>query len=126
MKINQSAGGHKMKRFIVSMAMVLVLCSGAWAADCETITVADTAIGFTAATYQIPAGFTSVEAYCCNETAQVRVWYDDDTSPTDAIGIVINAGDCFWLRNNWDMPYLKAIRTGASSGSLTCCYSFSR
>ena len=114
-----------MKRLILVLAFLLIPVWG-WGAECETITVADTAIGFTTATYQVPSGYRDVEAYCCNETAQIRVWYDDDTSPTSTIGMVVNAGDCFSVSNNYDTKYVKAIRTGASSGSLTCCYSFRR
>ena len=115
-----------MKKIILGLCLTLLMVSSVWAADCETITVATAAIGFTTATYQPPAGYKQVEAYCCNETAQIRGWYDNDTSPTSTVGIIINADDCFWIRNNDDMPYFKAIRTGVSSGSLTCCYSFSK
>ena len=112
-----------MKRLIV--ICMLLAASVAWGAECETITVADTAIGFTTAKYQIPAGFARVEAYCCLETAQVRVRYDG-TSPTSLVGIVMNVNDCVLISNRWDMANVKFIRTGASSGSLTCCYSFWR
>lgn len=114
-----------MRKFILTLALILIptICM---AAECETITVADTAIGFTTATYQIPQGYSKVEAYCCNETAQIRVMWDDDTVPTSAVGIVVNAGDCFRLSNNYDMPFFRAIRTDSTSGSLTCCYSFLR
>ncbi len=111
---------------VLSVLVLVFLLIPAWVlgADCETITVADTAIGFTTATYQPPSGYKEVEAYCCNETAQIRVWYDDDTVPTAAVGFVVNPGDCFSVNNSYDIKYVKAIRTGASSGSLTCCYSF--
>jgi len=115
-----------MKKIILGIFLTLLMVSSVWAADCETITVATAAIGFTTATYQPPVGYKQVEAYCCNETAQIRGWYDNDTDPTSAIGIIIDVGDCFWVRNNDDIPYFKAIRTGGSSGSLTCCYSFSK
>jgi hypothetical protein len=115
-----------MKKLFLAVALVMMICSGVYAAECENITVADTAIGFTLATYTVPAGYGLVQAYCCNETAQIRISLDDDTSPTSATGIVVNAGDCFSVNNNYDVTYFKAIRTGSTSGSLTCCYSFSR
>lgn len=114
-----------MKKLILTLVLVLLPLI-VYAADCETITVADTAIGFTTATYQLPPDYSAVEAYCCNETAQIRVMWDDDTVPTSTVGIVVNAGDCFRLSNNYDLPFFRAIRTGGTSGSLTCCYSFLR
>ena len=114
-----------MKTFLVAV-MILLSATIALGAECETITVADTAIGFTTATYQVPVGYTNVEAFCSLETAQIRIFWDDDTSPTSSVGIVMNAGNTFKMNNNYDMPYFRAIRTGASSGTLTCCYTFTR
>jgi hypothetical protein len=115
-----------MKKLFLAVALVMVMCSYVYAAECENITVADTAIGFTTATASLPAGYGIVQAYCCNETAQIRISIDDDTSPTSSTGIVTNAGDCFSVDNNYDVTNFKAIRTGSTSGSLTCCYSFLR
>lgn len=115
-----------MKRILFTVLAVVMLAGLAWGAECETITVADTAIGFTASAYTLPAGYGIVRAYCCNETAQIRIWLDDDSSPTSTVGIVVNAGDCFSVDNNYDVSNFEAIRTGGTSGSLTCCYSFSR
>lgn len=114
-----------MKRLILAALMVLA-STMAWAGECETITVADTAIGFTTATYQVPTGYAYVEAYCCNETAQIRVKYDSADSPTSSYGILVNAGDCFRVNNNVDMPLFKAIRVSSTSATLNCCYSFRR
>ncbi len=92
-----------------------------FAADnCETITVANTAIGFTASKITKP-NFEAKEAICVNQGAQIRFW-TDGTSPTSTVGIILEVGQGFVLDKRGDVIRFKAIRTGDTSGVLSCCY----
>lgn len=84
--------------------------------DHETITVADAAIGLTAATY-----LDATRAEITLETAQIRFW-DDGTAPTTTVGRIVNIGDEIILNTAAQVTGFKAIRTSASSGKLMVQY----
>ena len=89
----------------------------------EQITVAGTAIGFTAATINVGDGHAQANtATCRNETAQIRVTVDG-TTPTSTVGTLVEIGDTFQVSSNNAMNLFRAIRTGGTSGKLTCNYS---
>lgn len=80
------------------------------------MTVADTAISFTAATLaNAKHGFITVEA------AAVRFW-DDGQTPTTTAGQLASVGDAINYLEEEDMSValtkFKTIRTGATSGTL--------
>lgn len=86
----------------------------------ETITVADTAIGFTAATITSASEGEMNFAFCGPlETASVR-WRDDGTAPTSSVGHLIEIGGV--LEYDGDLSDIKFIRTGAQSASLPVSY----
>lgn len=62
----------------------------------------------------IPTGTLYAELSC--ETAQIRFTVDG-TPPTTTVGRILNPGDTLRLSTD-DWTKFKAIRTGASSGSL--------
>ena len=88
----------------------------------EAITVADTAIGFTAAklkdTKVLDKGVSRV--VCTVETAQIRFTVDG-TTPTSSVGHIANVGDVIEV-DGVDAPKFLAIRSGGSSGAIMATY----
>jgi len=82
----------------------------------ESITVADTAIGGTAGTY---AHATRAEMTLETEQIRVRV---DGTAPASDEGHLVEVGDAIILDSAAQIANFKAIRTGASSGTLKVTY----
>ena len=83
----------------------------------ESITVADTAIGFTASIYQN----NYVQSVTCTlETASIRFRLDG-TDPTSAEGHLVPAGQSIKITGA-SIAKFKAIRTGAVSGVLRCSF----
>lgn len=107
-----------MKKILLMFLIFLVTVGIAYAAvKYEAITVADTAIGLTAA--NIKADTTRV--YCTLETAQIR-FRTDGTAPTSTTGHLLESGAALELYSYDDIVKFKAIRTGATSGALKCSY----
>ena len=83
----------------------------------EQITVADTAIGITAA---ITAGMSACGVRL--ETAQVR--WRIDAAPTSSVGTLLEVGDTMTVSRAEDLIGIKFIRTGSVSGLLNVfCWS---
>lgn len=82
----------------------------------ESITVATTAIGFSA---NLISGKTV--AYMTLETAQIR-YRLDGTAPTATEGHVLDFPATLELSGATNLANFKAIRTGATSGVLKCSY----
>ena len=88
--------------------------------DYESVTVADSAIGLTAAKY-LPSGQQHARAGCITlETADVR--YRIDADPTASEGKLLSAGDDLTVDGIEDIRRIKFIRTGGASGILKVCY----
>ena len=115
------SNGQLMKKILLVLVLSLLIVSTAFCADnCETITVSDTAIGFTAAKITKP----NIEvnfAFCVLAGAQIRFWFDG-TSPTATVGQLLEVGQNLTLITRGDIINFKAIRTGAVSGTLSVCY----
>jgi hypothetical protein len=94
-----------------------VQLTGSNAANYESVTVANTAIGLTAGTYG-----ANIYALITCETAQIR-FRIDGTNPTASEGHILNPGDILKLDSNADIAAFKAIRTGATSGVIKVSYS---
>ena len=87
----------------------------------EQITVAGTAVGFTAATFNPGGGAgPAKQALIECETAQLR-YTTDGTTPTATVGHLLNIGDRFVIYGNDDVTAFRAIRVGAS-GQLNVTY----
>ena len=83
----------------------------------EDVTVATVSIGFTEATYS-PATFGKAHrAYCTVETAQIRFTYNG-TAPTTTLGHIAEVGDVIDISGTDNVAAFRAIRTGATSGTL--------
>ena len=81
----------------------------------ETVTFADSSIGFTATTIR-PTGqpFMTV---CSGklETAQIRVRYDG-TAPSSTVGLLVDVGDVVTIRGLAYLTRFRGIRTGGTFG----------
>lgn len=107
-----------MTRYILAVIMVALMAVPAFGQSFETLTIADTASGFTAATI---SGYSS--AVCGPlQTAQIR-FRVDGTSPDASTGHLLEVGQLLVIENGVEMANFKGIRTGASSGILPCTYS---
>jgi hypothetical protein len=104
-------------------AVALVAQSSGQAMSYESITVANTAVGFTATTLRPnPSGLP--QAMQCGgrlETAQIRYRYDG-SAPTSSEGELLEVGDRITISGNENLRKFLAIRTGGTSGVLkmTC------
>ena len=87
----------------------------------ETITVADTAIGFTLATFQPTNSLAASRAVCTVETAPIRMLWDG-TDPTASVGELIEPLDIFKVVGINNLKKLRMIRTGATSATITVVY----
>lgn len=84
----------------------------------ESITVAATAIGITAAILNPVGGQTQQSACSLRlETAQIRFRFDGP-DPTAAEGTTLEIGEVLDISNNADARRIRFIRTGATSGTL--------
>lgn len=114
-------------RYILASVIALSL-SGAVVAQTwttlgfETITAAGTAIGFTATTLEPNGQGNAPQAsvgVCRVATAQIR-YRVDGPSPTSSVGILAEIGDVISLNSFLVLRNFKAIRTGGTSGVLSC------
>ena len=112
-----------MKRliFAVILAVSLVLSVSVAAqyvgATGEVMTIADTAVGFTASTLADSSG---LQVRVCRgrlETAQIRFYYNG-TTPTALDGTMLEVGDWLVIPRHENLKQFKAIRTGAVSGVI--------
>lgn len=87
----------------------------------ETITVANSAIGCTAATANPSNAPGAVRAVMTLETAQIRYRYDG-TDPTSTVGHLLEIGETLVLEGADNIRRFKAIRTGSTSGALSTTY----
>ncbi len=79
----------------------------------EALSVAGTAVGFTAATYAGAYG-----AIGRLEGAQIR-YRTDGTAPTASVGTIVNPGDVIKIKGSRDLQAIKFIRTGGTSATLS-------
>jgi len=84
--------------------------------DYESVTVEDSAIGLTSATY-----LDATRAEMTLETAQIR-YRVDGTNPTSSEGHPVYVSDVIILDSAAQIAGFKAIRTGATSGVLKVTY----
>ena len=87
----------------------------------ETITVAGTAIGFTAGTYQPTGEVGAKRAIVTCETAQVRFRYDG-TDPSATVGHLLDIGNKLEIEGYTNISLFRAIRTGGTSGALSVTF----
>ena len=84
----------------------------------EALTVAGTAVGFTAATMAPGDGKPASAAFVTVEGASIRV-LADGTDPTASVGRPFNVGDVFVVWGARDLKSVRFIRTGSVSATLS-------
>jgi hypothetical protein len=112
-----------MKRCLFSillLAFMVIPLVSFGANSCETITVADTAIGFPALSIK-HGSFEAKEVFCVLDTAQIRFWYSGAT-PTTTVGMPLEDGQTLILNDHNDIVKFLAVRTTGTSGTLSCCF----
>lgn len=128
-----------MKRLLVGASLLLCLLTtnaGAQSTarvyvtfDTESITVAGTAIGFTAskiapAGTTARAGLATFVVECSSSTpCPVRITTVTATPPTSSVGLLLNQGDIVTVYGYDDISAFKAIRTTANSAVIQPQYS---
>jgi|GEM_PF-1048132 len=93
-----------------------VVGGGSTPFDYESVTVTNTAIGLTAATY-----LDATRAEMTLENAQIRI-RDDGVNPTSSEGHPVEVGDIISLTSAAQIAGFKAIRTGSTNGVLKVTY----
>lgn len=98
------------------------IATGRTPATFEALTVADTAVGITAAIKKPTSGvyvgkLAEFAFFGPLETAQIR-WRCDGGDPTAAVGHLLEIGQTITLDNPIAIANFRAIRTGGSSGTL--------
>ena len=83
----------------------------------EALTVAGTAVGFTATTKE-----NAILASVRVEGAQIR-YRTDGTAPTASVGTIVNDGDFFNVWGSSDLASIRYIRTGGVSATLNTEFS---
>ena len=86
----------------------------------ETITVADTAKGFTTGTWT-GGERTHVRAVMTVSGGMMRYRYDGD-DPTASVGHLLSHGDMLIIEGMVNVTNFKAIRVGSQSGTLSTTY----
>lgn len=108
-----------MKKLILAMAMVLAMAGSVFGGAFETITVADTSIGITSSLLTPAYSQQPNYAICTLATAEIR-FRVDGTAPTSAVGHILSIGTPLYLNSQEELYGFKAIRTGGTSGVLSC------
>lgn len=107
---------------LLGVVLILATLGGVSYVAFEQITVANTAIGFTAARITPPGFNQATLASCRLRTAQISFAYDG-TTPTTTVGQLLEVGDTLTLSGHDLLMRFLAIRTGATSGQLDCFFS---
>lgn len=116
-----------MRRCLTVGLLLIASAIGLFAQDpyygYEQITITGTAIGFTGSKIsgQSTGHPQATRALCRLETAEIRYRTDGGT-PTASVGTLLEPGDVLDMRDAIALPQFLAIRTGATSGSLSCTY----
>jgi glucose uptake protein GlcU len=87
----------------------------------EQITVANTAIGFTASKITGAAFGQATIAICTLRTAEISYTFDG-TTPTTTIGMLWQIGESKQFNGHDVLVLFRAIRTGGTSGQLDCSF----
>lgn len=101
------------------MAIAKYLLSGDGSAH-EAVTVADSSIGFTTATYAA-LKCSHLRAVVTAEGGIMRYRYDG-TAPTTTVGHLLSHGDTVIVEGGNNVKNFRAIRLGTKSGTLQTTY----
>jgi hypothetical protein len=88
----------------------------------ETISVAGTAVGFTAATWRDPSSGSAAKLAVVDiETAAIR-WRADGTDPTATVGHPVGIGGQIKVYGGEDLTSFKMIRQGSTASASVTYY----
>jgi hypothetical protein len=91
--------------------------------DFESITIAASAIGFTAGKIAVDNdNGKPVRAVCKLENAPIRYTVDGSTTPTASVGHKMEIGETLIIDSLKDLKSFSAIRTSGVSGVLKVSY----
>ena len=115
-----------MIKFIgIAMAFLLIIAFNtevfAGAYDTESITVSNTAIGFTSGSIEPGDGTIPYKATFTVETAQIRFTMDG-TTPTSSIGFLAQIGDVITINGQSDIRAFRAIRVTSTDATIQPVY----
>ena len=114
-----------MKKIISAVIICSLLAISALAYtkayDTESITVSNTAIGFTSATISPERKTKPIKAVFVVETAQIRFTVDG-TAPTTTVGFLAEIGDIVTINGEHDIKKFRAIRTGSTDATIQPIY----
>ena len=108
-------------RAVLVLALGATLTAQGAAVSHETLTIAGTAVGFSASTIT-PGSSTSSVTFCYGkvETAQAR-YLHDGTTPTASLGILADIGDVIQLHGAADIRNFRIIRVSGSAAATFEC-----
>lgn len=114
-----------MKKILVALVICsfLAISSLAYARayNTESITVSNTAIGFTSATISPERKTKPYKAVFTVETAAIRFTVDGST-PTSSVGFLAQIGDIVTINGEGDIKNFRAIRTDATDAVIQPIY----
>lgn len=102
------------------MAIAKSLLSGDGEAF-EQITVSNSAIGTTAATWKAIGDYSTLRAFITISIGQIRYRYDGE-NPTSTSGHIAGFGDVIYLEGTVNISQFKAISTSAQDAQLEVTY----
>jgi len=86
----------------------------------ESITVSNSAVGFTSSKYKTSV-HSAQRAFVTVENAQIRYRYDG-TNPTTSEGHLLSPGDVLIIEGYDNIKNFKAIRIGSNDATLRVTY----
>ena len=114
-----------MKKIILALVICsfLAISSLAYARayNTESITVSNTAIGFTSATISPEVRTKPIKAVFTVETAAIRFTVDGST-PTSTVGFLAQIGDIVTINGEHDIKKFRAIRTDSTDATIQPIY----
>lgn len=111
-----------MRWLALALALFTATLAAASYTKFEAVTVAAASTGFTAANINAGSGHpAATQATCRLETAEIR-YTVDGTTPSAAVGTLLEIGDTLALFGNDTLNNFRGFRTGGSSGVLDCTY----
>ena len=87
----------------------------------ETLSVADSVVELTSATYAVTNEVAHIRAFVTVDTGQLRYRYDG-TNPTATVGHLAGFGDSIIIEGTVNIKNFRAIRTGDQSAKLSITY----
>ena len=109
-------------RTLILLAVVVALVAplSAGYAALDQLTVADTAVGLTAAKIREGNGHPQAnKGYCVVSTAAIR-YRDDGGTPTSTVGVPAQVGDTLQILSPESLVKFRAIRSTSTSAALDC------